>query len=338
MSTKAVIEENKDPATKELKTTSQPTCNKDRSKAYRKRKKEFLKSLEQRVKLLESENQDLKSDNERLQQIIKQGGLGKISFDSKLKENEDYMYLIFKWWECLRRDLEGLVDGLWVICLGCVNFLIFRYNNIFKKVKNEPDNLRHTMIQQAYENIGEFSPARIELVKKQFKEILDNIVAFDTKVIHCCFKGMTVKEFVQKQRRKRNIKFIRKKGDNSYNAAREIFNEYKFSDEMVNIMGEETADYLKLTRKIQKIAQQLVQLRNDLINTWKGIHDETHEKDCALNFSKQDLANMGDLYARLKETDLLTTHNAWNIPKKIHNNETYEGGEMTDDCPEEKKE
>ncbi|CAI2376244.1 unnamed protein product [Moneuplotes crassus] len=266
--------------------------NKDRSKAYRKRKKEFFKDLEQKANNLERENEDLRAENKRLQEIIEQGNFGKKEFKTKLEENEDYVY-----------------------------------NNIMQKIKKDPESLRLTMISQAYEDIGEYSAARIEIIKQHFKSILDNIASFDNKVVHCCFKGMSASEFVRKQRsKKRNIKFAKK-----YETAKDLFTEYDFSDLFIKAVENGTTDYLKPFRKIQKIAQQLVCLRNKLINTWKEIRDQIEGNDCSLNFEKQDLANFSSLFERLKKTNLISTHKAWEIPVKTHTNPLYEGGELTDD-------
>lgn len=270
----------------------QPKTNKERSKTYRKRKKNYIATLEQKLSTLEEQNEELKTENERLSLLVRSNGPVKKVFTNKLEENQDYIY-----------------------------------NYLHKKVRKDKDSVRHTMIHQAYEKVMEWSPERISLLKSLFSKILDNILSVDARLFHSSFKGMTVKEFVKKQRsKKRNMKYAKK-----YNSAKDYFLEYQFSETMVNIMEKQSAEYLKCLKNIQKIAQKLVKLRNETINVWKQMYDMSKGSDCAVSFAKTDMINMGELMDRLKKTEFLKPNISFDIPKKDHDRETYDAGEMTDE-------
>ena len=49
-----------------------------------------------------------------------------------------------------------------------------------------------------------------------------------------------------------------------------------------------------------------------------------------VNYKKQDLVNLFDVICQVKNTDLIQNHNLWDIPKKNHEKDKYENGEMTD--------
>ncbi|CAI2368542.1 unnamed protein product [Moneuplotes crassus] len=115
------------------------------------------------------------------------------------------------------------------------------------------------------------------------------------------YKGISPEEFIKRQRtKKRNSKFDK-----------DFFTEYDFSESMLQAIEQGTANYLKLTRRIQKIAEELIPLRNKLLNTLKSVHDEIESKDWPLKFVKKDLANMGELIERLKQSEFLSAHKAW---------------------------
>ena len=98
----------------------------------------------------------------------------------------------------------------------------------------------------------------------------------DSKCFHSLFKGLSVKEFVKTQRaKKRKQKYYEK----SYESAKDLFLEQKFSKIMIDAMEKFTPNYLKTTRKFQKMygiivntfsfrVHHLIQTRNELINLY----------------------------------------------------------------------
>ena len=48
------------------------------------------------------------------------------------------------------------------------------------------------------------------------------------------------------------------------------------------------------------------------------------------NYSRKDVESNCKYLAKFKDSEHIKPHNLWDIPKKTHNNEVYENGELTE--------
>ncbi|CAI2375847.1 unnamed protein product [Moneuplotes crassus] len=128
-----------------------PKTNMERSKQHRIRKKKFIEEMEQeckilreRVRSLEKENHQLK---EQLANLSSTGGLSSANkFEHSLHQYEDYVY-----------------------------------NNLGKKILDDPAQVKYSTLEHAVEHIQEWSDDRIDYIKTLFNKILDNMVSHGAK-------------------------------------------------------------------------------------------------------------------------------------------------------------
>mmetsp|Transcript_18279 Transcript_18279/g.16165 ORF Transcript_18279/g.16165 Transcript_18279/m.16165 type:complete len:93 (+) Transcript_18279:186-464(+) len=64
----------------------------------------------------------------------------------------------------------------------------YLYNNLGNKLIINPEEVRFSMIQQEVENTLESFEQRIQIIKKSFSLVLDNIASLDTKMGVTIFK------------------------------------------------------------------------------------------------------------------------------------------------------
>mmetsp|Transcript_1799 Transcript_1799/g.1587 ORF Transcript_1799/g.1587 Transcript_1799/m.1587 type:complete len:112 (+) Transcript_1799:181-516(+) len=74
----------------------------------------------------------------------------------------------------------------------------FLYDKLFKKLKENPDEVRFTTIQLANEKVQEWSDERTSYLKSKFDDILKNIASLETKVMTASFKRSNFTTFKKK--------------------------------------------------------------------------------------------------------------------------------------------
>ena len=81
-------------------------------------------------------------------------------------------------------------------------------------------------------------------------EIINNIATLDTMAVYTCFKNLTIKDFMKRQRgKKRHKKYF----DKVYEWGKDVILEYKFSDVCSEVMEKNTPEYIKIIKKIHKM-------------------------------------------------------------------------------------
>ncbi|CAI2373021.1 unnamed protein product [Moneuplotes crassus] len=272
---------------------SEPKSSKQRSKEYRERKKGYLKQLETRIERLECEIIDLRSQNERLIKEVEMSKEEKkeMNLEEKLKFHEDYLH-----------------------------------NSVLKELRHHPENIRFTMISQHTISVSEYSDLRINFIKELFRKILENMNSLSVKASYACMKNLSKREVNATVSGKRRYKFINKKVKH----AKDYLFDYKFSDDAVKYFCKEDHPVKIICRKVKKLNQQLIKLRNKIINTFYMLRSCQEEGQSMLNYTKEDIAKFGLLVQKLKSTKFLSPHYLWDIPKKDHEKECYDSGELTE--------
>jgi len=140
------------PKAKALKQNT-PISTKDRSREHRKRKREYYGGLEEKIQKLEATIDLLKEENNCLKKMKTNGVKETTTDDNSLKG--------------MSNSLQRQQDYL--------------YNNLGNKLIINPEEVRFSMIQQEVENTLESFEQRIQIIKKSFSLVLDNIASLDTK-------------------------------------------------------------------------------------------------------------------------------------------------------------
>ncbi|CAI2376007.1 unnamed protein product [Moneuplotes crassus] len=280
------------------KSLIKPKSNKERSRAHRQRKKKFIEeklaqveTLEQKVELLTKENEELKQEIKRLKA---KGEYAKDNKRDTLKEYEDYLY-----------------------------------NKVFKKLQNNPEQVRYTELEQSLSRIHDWSDDRIEVVKKAFRDILDNITSLQTKCHQACNINMPINKFIQKQSSKKRLKKYYSKSSH-LEPTQDFYAGIQYSDNVVDFIKRNAKFCNNYMRQIKKIANTLVKQRNKLLNLYQDHRVVMEDSDFNETFSKEDFINAFKIVDKLQNTEFLKPHFLFNIPKKTHSNLKYEDGELTE--------
>lgn len=82
----------------------------------------------------------------------------------------------------------------------------FWSNTLPKMIRENPDNVRQTLIQQNKEIVGIYGTARIAFLKQQFRKIVENILPIQLKVFLHQFDNFKIEEWVKlKDAKKKDI-------------------------------------------------------------------------------------------------------------------------------------
>ncbi|CAI2370501.1 unnamed protein product [Moneuplotes crassus] len=272
---------------------------KQRSKEHRERKKQYIQMLEDKVKNLERENlglkQQLKQTKEKDKRVTSQKLAGQsciYKYNSSLQECEDYYF-----------------------------------NTLGKKILLDPTQVRYSELEQAGEQIYDYSEKRRKYLKNTFKEFLDNIMNTEMKTIAAACKNLSPSEAKRRSKPKKRAKKYLNKLDPSYPT------DFLFSDsfsltasDFFESSGKKMLSYFKTMKQLIK---KLVEVRNQIFNV-QSKSKEFIESQEVMTYTKEDVSNIFKLYFELKDSKLSTSHHLWDIPIKTHSKELYEEGELTD--------
>mmetsp|Transcript_374 Transcript_374/g.349 ORF Transcript_374/g.349 Transcript_374/m.349 type:complete len:216 (-) Transcript_374:19-666(-) len=203
----------------------------------------------------------------------------------------------------------------------------YLYDNINKKIKDNPKEVRFTTIELASEHSSDWSQDRINFLKKNFKNIIDNIVSLETKCFIGCFKDVKMQDLAKKMKnKKRRYKYQNKKIEELRNS---LF-EGDWSEALLKGMDKYANIIDKKYKIIRKIVQTLVKLRNQLFNTYQELKKAVESSEEFQNYEKKDIVSLFEFINKVRDTEYVQNHNLWVIPKKDHNNKTYNSGELSE--------
>ena len=120
-----------------------------------------------------------------------------------------------------------------------------------KMIKNNPEKVRFTMLDQIIENMGSYGSYRIQLIKNWFKIIIENIVDDKIKAIAAWLNNMSVAKFYNALKltstEKNKYKRFKISEDNEWiNNLKDV----KFSESIMNGSLEEGKE---IKNKLEKI-------------------------------------------------------------------------------------
>ena len=75
---------------------------------------------------------------------------------------------------------------------------------------------------------------------------------------------------------------------------------------------------------------KLVEIRNNVLNAITRMKKIFNSSTYYGRYGKKDVGIIMGMADELRKTNQLSIHNLWRIPKKTHDNDYYEGGEITE--------
>ena len=123
--------------------------NKDRVKEHRERKKRYIENLESQIVQLKAQIVSLKAENKKLAEETKYAGSVSIT-----------------------KGIEGLLQQL-------EDDSKYSLETLPEMLKNNPEQVKFSMIEQASDTLYN---CRIQLIKKWFRTVLENIVDDKIKI------------------------------------------------------------------------------------------------------------------------------------------------------------
>ena len=114
-------------------------------------------------------------------------------------------------------------------------------------MKNNLDDVKFTMLDQIYENIGSNGTYRINLIKTWFKTIIENIVNQEHKAIIALKTSIGFEKLVNKLKTTPSEinKSIKRFKTSEKTEIEKLINGVKFSDEVVEIYSKHHNNHMK---------------------------------------------------------------------------------------------
>mmetsp|Transcript_20062 Transcript_20062/g.17759 ORF Transcript_20062/g.17759 Transcript_20062/m.17759 type:complete len:82 (+) Transcript_20062:679-924(+) len=78
------------------------------------------------------------------------------------------------------------------------------------------------------------------------------------------------------------------------------------------------------------LIQDLVKIRNKILNTSNKLIRIYEESESFKNYTKEDVLNLLEMIDSFRANGYLLPHYLWDIPLKNHSKEYYEDGEMSE--------
>ena len=141
-----------------------------------KENKVFFSNLEEKCKKLEQENLSLKLEVSQLKEK-----LSKYSEETKGSRNEIII-------ECPHERLKTEEK--------------FAYEGLLNLIKQNPEQVRFTMIDSVLQSVGDFGTERVNFIKDWFRKILENAISPDSKAAIVLFDHISFSKFVKKHNEK----------------------------------------------------------------------------------------------------------------------------------------
>mmetsp|Transcript_28730 Transcript_28730/g.32845 ORF Transcript_28730/g.32845 Transcript_28730/m.32845 type:complete len:117 (+) Transcript_28730:220-570(+) len=73
----------------------------------------------------------------------------------------------------------------------------YAYDILQKKLIEDPDQVKFTMLDQTYESMGCYGKFRIDLIKSSFRTIIDNVIPPEYKAFFAVLNSMSIDKYVE---------------------------------------------------------------------------------------------------------------------------------------------
>ena len=223
--------------------------NKQRAKEHRERKKHYIVQLETELAQLKIKVVKLEAENKQLKAQSKTGSIVSAgAYIDGLLQRLEYES---------QYALETLPDIM----------------------KDNPEQVRFSMIEQANDMMDSYGSCRVQLIKSWFKLIIDNILDDRMKAYFASISNLSFSKFMTlwKPTKLGETKPKRFKTSEENEVVR-LIGDIQFSDKILEQKEEGTKFFKKELSKFRSKIQDIVLLRNKILNQLKHLKDywESH--------------------------------------------------------------
>jgi Arc/MetJ-type ribon-helix-helix transcriptional regulator len=207
----------------------------------------------------------------------------------------------------------------------------FEENKIPQMLRNNPENVRYTMLEELNDITGEFGSLRIKILKKAFWMFLENILPNCSKYGVAVFNNMNFWKWSKTvtSMKKRHRKHYNKHLENEKTIMGTV-SQYKFSDEAIDSWVSNGKDFRSRSAILKKWVQSLVKTRNRIFKVLKELHDMKDKYDIIMTHSKDDHLKMAEASQRLVDIDQIKVLDLWGIKRKTEEKDLWDEDELTD--------
>lgn len=142
-------------------------------------------------------------------------------------------------------------------------------NSMYSLVENHPEKVRFSMLGQARDAISPSCEDRINYLKEQFNNILDNLVPTEVIVSYILFDKVTIDKFIKIQKRNQH-KFY----EFSKDPYLKIASKFKYSDSLLEFLENNGKEVSQRQNKVRRLARKLIYLRNNILKALKELGGE----------------------------------------------------------------
>ena len=194
-------------------------------------------------------------------------------------------------------------------------------------IENQPEKVRFSMLEQAREGHGGFWEDRVNYLKEQFNNILDSLVPLEVTFCYLLFDKITIDKFVKLQKRKQH-----KFHEGSKDPYIEAVSKFKYSDILIEYMEKQGKNILHRHNQVRKWARKLINVRNNLLKSLKGLDDEAEFRNQNFEYPLEK----GDHITQVKATEYFfdkvkpSRWDIWKLKKKPSDKELASDCELSE--------
>ncbi|CAI2374404.1 unnamed protein product [Moneuplotes crassus] len=295
---------------KEEEIAMKHLSSKERSKLYRTRKKAFIKKLER-------ENSELKEQVRKLS-----------------KENQDLQDQLLN--NCHATDEESSKRSAFIeIHPPEINKYLrlkreeeYRFKTLAQKLKKFPNDVSYSMMEQTRDDVGPFGRIRVEYLKEQFNNIIENCLPFGIKSMMYTFHKIPIYQWLKFQAGS-------KKKYAEYNIGEdyELIKKCRISKKGLEFFRDNNREINTTLFNLKKWIRKLVYVRNKLFHTLKIMQDFKKDKEGIRSLypvPKDDQVTIMLNNQYLKEKGLLNPFDLYKIGRKSKDADYTSDIELTD--------
>ncbi|CAI2375680.1 unnamed protein product [Moneuplotes crassus] len=152
----------------------------------------------------------------------------------------------------------------------------FYITKMSKIILENPSEARFSTIEQAVEHSSDCCDERVDYIKQCFNKILENIVNIEGKCIIACLQKTKPSEMVRRIKTHKNK--LKYQPSNILTNPSEIdigtiYFQYTYSPGFIKFAESGGVQMMKTYKKISKCAQNLIKLRNEILNHYNTLKE-----------------------------------------------------------------
>ena len=207
----------------------------------------------------------------------------------------------------------------------------FVTNILPKLLRDNPEKVKFTMLDQNRENLSSFSPLRVALIKKAFRIILENIAPLDTKLTIMYQKHLSHTEWQERVKRLNDGSFSTIPNfKNPAKVFNDVFLELEKSEHLVKTWALVAKDYRVIIDELRANISNLVTARNGILKGLKKIQVFEDGSDIYMGMEKKHHLTVIEKCSKFKDHPQLNIFELYNIKRKPEFKEIGDVGELSE--------